>query len=65
MRCQTLDVLRQWIYLAASRWPCVIKAEINLFIDEMSTPHGSFAEYAIAWAYATFHLSKKTIFEEV
>jgi NADPH2:quinone reductase len=32
---------------------------------EMMTPHGSFAEYAIAWAYATFHLPKKTSFEEV
>jgi hypothetical protein len=27
--------------------------------------HGSFAEYAIAWAYTTFHLPKKTSFEEV
>jgi hypothetical protein len=33
--------------------------------QEMMTPHGSFAEYAIAWAYATFHLPKKTRFEEV
>lgn len=32
---------------------------------EMMTPHGSFAEYAIAWAYTTFHLPKKTRFEEV
>ena len=32
---------------------------------EMMTPHGSFAEYAIAWAYATFHLPKRTSFEEV
>jgi NADPH:quinone reductase len=32
---------------------------------EMMTPHGSFAEYAIAWAYTTFHLPKKTSFEEV
>jgi NADPH:quinone reductase len=32
---------------------------------EMTTPHGSFAEYAIAWAYTTFHIPKKTIFEEV
>ncbi|KUJ20667.1 GroES-like protein [Mollisia scopiformis] len=31
---------------------------------EMMTPHGSFAEYAIAWAYTTFHLPKKTSFEE-
>jgi NADPH:quinone reductase len=32
---------------------------------EMMTPHGSFAEYAIAWAYTTFHLPKETSFEEV
>jgi len=32
---------------------------------EMATPHGSYAEYAIAWAYTTFHLPKKTSFEEV
>lgn len=32
---------------------------------EMRTPHGSFAEYAIAWAHTTFHLPKKTSFEEV
>jgi NADPH2:quinone reductase len=32
---------------------------------EMMAPHGSFAEYAIAWAYTTFHLPKNTSFEEV
>ena len=32
---------------------------------QMMTDHGSFAEYAIAWAYTTFHLPKKTTFEEV
>jgi NADPH2:quinone reductase len=32
---------------------------------EMMAPHGSFAEYAIAWDYTTFHLPKKTSFEEV
>ena len=32
---------------------------------EMLAPHGSFAEYAIAWAYNTFHLPKETSFEEV
>jgi NADPH:quinone reductase len=32
---------------------------------EMMTPHGSFAEYAIAWAATTFHLPKKISFEEV
>ena len=32
---------------------------------EMAAPHGSYAEYAIAWAYTTFHLPKKTSFEEV
>ncbi|KAF4635800.1 hypothetical protein G7Y89_g2275 [Cudoniella acicularis] len=31
---------------------------------EMMSNHGSFAEYAIAWAYTTFHLPKKTSFEE-
>ncbi|KAG4435461.1 hypothetical protein IFR05_009063 [Cadophora sp. M221] len=31
---------------------------------EMVTPHGSFAEYAIAWGYTTFHLPKHTSFEE-
>lgn len=43
----------------------MIRAEIGLSIDEMLTPHGSFAEYAIAWAYTTFHLPKKITFEEV
>jgi hypothetical protein len=32
---------------------------------EMMSPSGSFAEYAIAWAYTTFHLPKNTSFEEV
>ncbi|PBP26937.1 WD domain-containing protein [Diplocarpon rosae] len=31
---------------------------------EMMSPHGSFAEYAIAWDYTTFHLPKKISFEE-
>ncbi|KAI1100830.1 GroES-like protein [Jackrogersella minutella] len=31
---------------------------------EMMTPHGSFAEYAIAWEHTTFHIPKKTTFEE-
>lgn len=32
---------------------------------EMMKPGGSFAEYAIAWEHTTFHLPKKTTFEEV
>ncbi|KAJ5573915.1 uncharacterized protein N7459_008342 [Penicillium hispanicum] len=31
---------------------------------EMRSPHGSYAEYAIAWEYTTFHLPAKTSFEE-
>ncbi|KAH0848350.1 hypothetical protein AYO21_04376 [Fonsecaea monophora] len=31
---------------------------------EMRTPHGSFAEYAIAWEKTTFHLPQQTSFEE-
>ncbi|RYP57158.1 hypothetical protein DL769_009659 [Monosporascus sp. CRB-8-3] len=31
---------------------------------EMAKPHGSYAEYAIAWQYTTFHIPKKTTFEE-
>ncbi|KAI9730300.1 MAG: hypothetical protein M1818_008203 [Claussenomyces sp. TS43310] len=31
---------------------------------EIEAPHGSFAEYAIAWGHTTFHLPKKTSFEE-
>ncbi|KAK3689455.1 chaperonin 10-like protein [Podospora appendiculata] len=31
---------------------------------QMITPHGSYAEYAIAWAHTTFHLPAKTTFEE-
>ncbi|KAH9214568.1 chaperonin 10-like protein [Leptodontidium sp. 2 PMI_412] len=31
---------------------------------EMVTPHGSYAEYAIAWGYTTFYLPKHTSFEE-
>jgi NADPH:quinone reductase-like Zn-dependent oxidoreductase len=30
---------------------------------EMRSPHGSYAEYAIAWAYTTFHIPAKTSFE--
>lgn len=30
---------------------------------EMRSPHGSYAEYAIAWEYTTFHLTDKTSFE--
>lgn len=30
---------------------------------EMMTPHGSYAEYAIAWEHTTFHLTEKTSFE--
>lgn len=30
---------------------------------EMMTPHGSFAEYGIAWDYSTFHLPDATSFE--
>jgi len=32
---------------------------------EMRTAGGSFAEYAIAWSHTTFHIPKKTSFEEV
>ncbi|RDW87924.1 hypothetical protein BP5796_03618 [Coleophoma crateriformis] len=31
---------------------------------QMNTPHGSFAEYAIAWDWTTFHLPENTSFEE-
>lgn len=31
---------------------------------EMMSPHGSFAEYAIAWDYSTFHLPESVKFEE-
>lgn len=31
---------------------------------EMLKPHGSFAEYAIAWQHTTFHIPKTTTFEE-
>jgi NADPH:quinone reductase-like Zn-dependent oxidoreductase len=30
---------------------------------EMLSPHGSYAEYAIAWEHTTFHLTEKTSFE--
>jgi len=30
---------------------------------EMMSPHGSFAEYGIAWDYSTFHLPEKISFE--
>ncbi|KAH8753269.1 alcohol dehydrogenase [Diaporthe sp. PMI_573] len=33
-------------------------------VESMFTPHGAFAEYAIAWAYATFHIPNGTTFEE-
>lgn len=29
---------------------------------EIGKPHGSWAEYAIAWDYTTFHISEKTTF---
>ncbi|KAH6999309.1 chaperonin 10-like protein [Ilyonectria destructans] len=31
---------------------------------QMLAPGGSYAEYAVAWAYSVFHLPKKTSFEE-
>ncbi|KAI1324778.1 GroES-like protein [Xylariaceae sp. FL0255] len=31
---------------------------------EMMSPHGSYAEYALAWQHTTFHIPKKTSFEE-
>ncbi|KAK5731709.1 hypothetical protein LTR17_011180 [Elasticomyces elasticus] len=31
---------------------------------EMNTPHGSYAEYAVAWDHTTFFLPEKTSFEE-
>ncbi|RYP68656.1 hypothetical protein DL771_006526 [Monosporascus sp. 5C6A] len=31
---------------------------------EMTKPHGSYAEYAIAWQHTTFHIPEKTSFEE-
>ncbi|CAJ2499708.1 Uu.00g025610.m01.CDS01 [Anthostomella pinea] len=31
---------------------------------EMMSPHGSYAEYAIAWSNTTFHIPKETSFEE-
>lgn len=30
---------------------------------EIGAPHGSYAEYAVAWAHTTFHIPKKTSFE--
>lgn len=32
---------------------------------EMMTPHGSYAEYAIAWDHTTFHIPEKTSFEGI
>ncbi|KAI0473550.1 GroES-like protein [Xylariaceae sp. FL0804] len=31
---------------------------------EMLAPHGSYAEYAVAWQHTTFHIPEKTSFEE-
>ncbi|KAI1491182.1 GroES-like protein [Biscogniauxia mediterranea] len=31
---------------------------------EMAAPHGSYGEYAVAWQHTTFHIPKKTSFEE-
>jgi NADPH:quinone reductase len=31
---------------------------------EMTTPGGSYAEYALAWGHTTFHIPKETSFEE-
>lgn len=30
---------------------------------EMFSPHGTWAEYAVAWAYTTFHIPDETSFE--
>lgn len=30
---------------------------------QMMAPHGSYAEYAVSWDHATFHIPKKTTFE--
>ncbi|RJE25380.1 Alcohol dehydrogenase GroES-like domain protein [Aspergillus sclerotialis] len=31
---------------------------------QINTPHGSYAEYAIAWEHTTFHVPERTSFEE-
>lgn len=33
-------------------------------LHELGTPHGSYAEYAIAYSWSAFHLSENTSFEE-
>jgi NADPH2:quinone reductase len=33
-------------------------------MHQMMSPGGSYAEYAVAWAYTTFHIPEKTSFEE-
>ncbi|RYC59860.1 hypothetical protein CHU98_g6336, partial [Xylaria longipes] len=33
-------------------------------LHELLTPGGSYAEYAVAWQHTTFHIPKKTTFEE-
>ncbi|KAJ5163874.1 Nitrilotriacetate monooxygenase component A/pristinamycin IIA synthase subunit A [Penicillium coprophilum] len=33
-------------------------------LHNLGSPHGSYAEYAIAWEYTTFHLTENTGFEE-
>ena len=32
---------------------------------EMGASHGSFAEYAVAWAHTTFHIPENTTFEGI
>lgn len=32
-------------------------------MHQMHAPHGSYAEYAVAWGYTTFHLPERTSFE--
>lgn len=48
-----------------------VGAGVNMFrkgdrvaaFHEMRTPHGSYAEYAIAWEGSTFHIPERTSFE--
>ena len=32
---------------------------------QMGAPHGSFAEYAVAWAHTTFHIPNNTTYEGI
>lgn len=41
----------------------LMKGDRVAAFHQFRTPHGSYAEYAVAWEHTTFHIPEKTSFE--